>query len=95
MIAQVAVATGLLLIGAVGLGKFMDAQLGTRIIFTVGLTVAGSQLAFFITYQLAMRAAARTDREKPWRVDVNPPPGKDQDSAISAIMDADNSRPSS
>ncbi len=81
MIAQVAVVTGLLLVGAVGLGKFMDAQLGTRILFTVLLTVVGSQLAFLITYRIAMRAAARTDREKPWPADVNPP-DKDQDLAI-------------
>ena len=48
-------------------GKLLDAELGTKIAFTVGLALAGSLLALFVTYKLAMHAVSRTDQDMPWR----------------------------
>lgn len=65
MLVQIAIVNGVLIVGSVYLGKFLDAQMNTRLLFTVVFAVASLQFAFFLAYKLGMRAVAKTERLDP------------------------------
>lgn len=59
MVFQIAILVGGLILGAVVLGLFLDARLGTRPLLTLGLAIASLPLSVWLTYRLAMRTVTR------------------------------------
>ncbi len=56
---QIALAVGGLVLGAIITGLWLDAQLGTRPLLTLGLGVLSLPVSVWLTYRIAMRALAR------------------------------------
>ena len=65
MALQIAVVIGVLVAGAVVLGRYLDLLMGTKPWITVAMAVASSVAACFVTYRIGMRAVDRTNREVP------------------------------
>jgi hypothetical protein len=59
MALQIALGVGGLVLGAVVAGLWLDAQLGTRPLLTLGLGVLSLPVSVWLTYRIAMRAVAR------------------------------------
>lgn len=65
MVLQIAVDIGVLVAGAVVLGRYLDMLMDTKPWITVAMAVVSSVAACFVTYQIGMRAVDRTNREVP------------------------------
>ena len=63
MALQIAVIVGGMIVGAVYLGKFLDAQFNTAPWLSTILAVGSTFPAFYITYRLGKRAIARSEPE--------------------------------
>ncbi len=59
MIFQIAIVVGGLVLGAILLGLFLDVQLGTRPLLTLGLGIVSLPLSVWLTYRIALRTIAR------------------------------------
>lgn len=59
MVFQVAAIVGCLMIGAVLLGLFLDARMGTRPLFTLLLSFISLPLSVGLTYRLAMKTVGK------------------------------------
>jgi energy-coupling factor transporter transmembrane protein EcfT len=59
MVFQVAAIVGCLMIGAVLLGLFVDARLGTRPLVTLVLSLISLPLSIWLTYRVAMRTVSK------------------------------------
>ncbi len=60
MVLQVGLAVGVLVMGSVMLGVFIDTRItNTRPLFTLLLSLLGAVLSVYVTYKLAMRAVPR------------------------------------
>jgi len=59
MVFQIAIVVGGLILGAILLGLFLDTQLGSRPLLTLGLGIISLPLSVWLTYRIALRAIAR------------------------------------
>ncbi len=59
MVFQIAIVVGGLVLGAIVLGLFLDTQLGTRPLLTLGLGITSLPLSVWLTYRIALRAIAK------------------------------------
>lgn len=59
MVFQIAIVVGGLVLGSILLGLFLDTQLGTRPLLTLGLGIVSLPLSVWLTYRIALRAIAK------------------------------------
>ncbi|MCS7060461.1 MAG: AtpZ/AtpI family protein [Anaerolineae bacterium] len=59
MVVQIAFVVGGLVLGSILLGLFIDSQLSTRPLFTLGLGIVSLPLSVWLTYRIALRAIAK------------------------------------
>jgi|GEM_PF-5360468 len=62
LIIKVALVNGLVVVGSILLGRFLDTAFHTRVTFFVILAVVSLQLALYITYKLGMSTATRLEQ---------------------------------
>jgi F0F1-type ATP synthase assembly protein I len=61
MMIQIAVVVGGLMVLSVLLGRYLDAQLQTNPLFTVGVTFLGTITSAYVTYKLGLRAVDKSN----------------------------------
>lgn len=59
MVVQIAIVVGGLVLGSILLGLFLDVQLGTRPLLTLGLGIVSLPLSVWLTYRIALRTISR------------------------------------
>ena len=59
MVFQIAIAVGVLMLGAVVAGLLLDMRLGTRPLLTLILGIASLPLSVWLTYRVALRTIAK------------------------------------
>lgn len=69
---QVGCASLAVILIAVFAGIALDKFLGTKPLFTIGLTLGSAPLSLYISYKLAMRAAKNMNPQVPQEKQVNP-----------------------
>jgi F0F1-type ATP synthase assembly protein I len=65
MMIQIAVVVGGLMVLSVLLGRYLDAQLQTNPLFTVGVTFLGTITSAYVTYKLGLRAVDKSNTISP------------------------------
>ena len=91
MVAQVALVVGGLMIGALLLGMFLDARLGTRPALTLALAFISLPLSVWLTYRIALRTSARARAAylASQKREADEPAQGDKADAISAALKVD------
>ena len=59
MVFQIALIVGALVLGSVLLGIFLDLQLGTKPMLTLGLGIVSLPISVWLTYRIALRTIAK------------------------------------
>jgi hypothetical protein len=73
LLLQIAIVNGVLVVGSIYIGKFLDAHMNTQLVFTVVLAVVSLQFALFLTYKLGMRAVAKLNQADARAEEAEPP----------------------
>ncbi len=81
LVVQVAAIVGGLTLGALALGFFLDAALGTRPLFILALAVISMPVSVWLTYRAAMRASARARAQYQDYLQSRHPPPQEQEPA--------------